>query len=182
MSHVRCHVSGVRCQVSDAMCQVSGVMFFCVFFGQSGWASRWRVCYQRGLPRLVLLEQLAINLDEKRLWRGLPRTEDLWKIMKRVKTRRQWSIFAKPFWDCLLFIYFFSSATFHQQVSINLFPSSTFCWLLVIEYFVSTTFHWQLEYQARFDIVLGWVSNQVGNKTPLREIQLLVLKLTPFWW
>ena len=32
-----CHMSGVRCQVSGAE------------------ASRWRVCYQRGLPRLVLI-------------------------------------------------------------------------------------------------------------------------------
>ena len=29
-------------------CQMSGV-----FFLQNGWASWWRVCYQRGLPRLV---------------------------------------------------------------------------------------------------------------------------------
>ena len=39
MSCVRCHVSG----------------FFGFIFGQSGEASRWRVCYQRGLPRLVFL-------------------------------------------------------------------------------------------------------------------------------
>ena len=29
--------------------------FFLFFFGQSGWASRWGICYQRGLPRLVFL-------------------------------------------------------------------------------------------------------------------------------
>ena len=27
--------------------------YFIKIFGQSGGASRWRVCYQRGLPRLV---------------------------------------------------------------------------------------------------------------------------------
>ena len=56
MSGVRFQVSGVICQVSGARCQVSGVIFFYFinfFFGQSGGASRWRVCYQRGLPRLV---------------------------------------------------------------------------------------------------------------------------------
>ena len=32
---------------------MSHVTFFFLFFGQSGEAYRWRVCYQRGLPRLV---------------------------------------------------------------------------------------------------------------------------------
>ena len=27
-----------------------------LFLGQIGWASRWWVCYQRGLPRLLLLK------------------------------------------------------------------------------------------------------------------------------
>ena len=38
------------------MCQVSGVMrqVICIMScGQSGDASQWMVCYQRGLPRLV---------------------------------------------------------------------------------------------------------------------------------
>ena len=37
MSHVTCHLS----------------FFYVKKIGQSGGASRWRVCYQRGLPRLV---------------------------------------------------------------------------------------------------------------------------------
>ena len=37
-----CHVLCVTCHV-----------FLLLFFGQSGEAYRWRVCYQRGLPRLV---------------------------------------------------------------------------------------------------------------------------------
>ena len=45
LSHVRCPLSRVRCHLSRVRR---------VFFGQSGGASRWRVCYQRGLPRLVL--------------------------------------------------------------------------------------------------------------------------------
>ena len=65
MSHnmclpVRCHLSGVtfhmspvRCHPSPVMCQVSQVFFCSLFFGQGCEASRWRVCYQRGLPRLV---------------------------------------------------------------------------------------------------------------------------------
>ena len=66
MSHVMCHVSGVRCHVSGVTCQVSRVRFHVsgvtchnffsfFFFGQSGGTSRWRVCYQRGLPRLVYI-------------------------------------------------------------------------------------------------------------------------------
>ena len=36
--------------------------------GQNGGASRWRVCYQRGLPRLVFVHQypklvLTIHID-----------------------------------------------------------------------------------------------------------------------
>ena len=68
MSHVMCHVSRVTCHVSRVMCHVSPVTCkkFLLFsyikkerlppekIGQSGGASRWRVCYQRGLPRLVL--------------------------------------------------------------------------------------------------------------------------------
>ena len=50
MSHVTFHMSHVRCQVSGVTSQVSHVSFFS---GQSVGASRWRVCYQRGLPRLV---------------------------------------------------------------------------------------------------------------------------------
>ena len=53
MSHVMCHVFGDTCQVSRVRCHVSG--FFLLFFGQSGGPSQWRVCYQRGLPRLVLM-------------------------------------------------------------------------------------------------------------------------------
>ena len=53
----KCHVSGVMCQVSSDMCQVSGVTYHVsnvIFFLQSLEASRWRVCYQQGLPHLVL--------------------------------------------------------------------------------------------------------------------------------
>ena len=68
MSRVMCHVSCVMCHVSCVMCHVSRVtchmshvtrhvsqIKFFFFFGQSVEAQRGRVCYQRGLPRLVLL-------------------------------------------------------------------------------------------------------------------------------
>ena len=54
MLRVTCHVSRVICHMSRVTCHVSHVVFFLVFFGQSGEAYWWRVCYQRGLPRLVL--------------------------------------------------------------------------------------------------------------------------------
>ena len=53
------HVSYVMCHVSRVTCQASPVTFFCLFFLllvfylPSGGATRWRTCYQRGLPRLV---------------------------------------------------------------------------------------------------------------------------------
>ena len=63
VSHVTCHVSHVTCHLSRVICHMST---FCFTFlqkkekfnpsekiGQSGGVSWWRVCYQRGLPRLV---------------------------------------------------------------------------------------------------------------------------------
>ena len=61
MSCVTCHVSRVTCHVSH----VTDHFIYFFFFGQSGEAYRLRVCYQRGLPRLVILNklnQLEINL------------------------------------------------------------------------------------------------------------------------
>ena len=56
MSHVMCHVSHVTCHVSCVTCHNFFYLFFYFFiFGQSGEAYRWRVCYQRGLPRLVFI-------------------------------------------------------------------------------------------------------------------------------
>ena len=77
MSHVMCHVSCVMCHVSHVTCHVSHVTcpkkignIFVIKkinkqinkknrsqnkIWQSGGASQWRVCYQRGIPRLVLI-------------------------------------------------------------------------------------------------------------------------------
>ena len=52
VSCVTCHVSGVRCHVSYVKCPFLFLLFL-FFYGQSVGASWWRVCYQRGLPRLV---------------------------------------------------------------------------------------------------------------------------------
>ena len=50
---------GVMCHMS----RVTSHMFFCFcFFGQSGEAYRWRVCYQRGLPRLVSFILIPVHL------------------------------------------------------------------------------------------------------------------------
>ena len=66
--HVTCHVSRVTCHVSPVTCHMSHVschvsFFFCLRkkIGQSGGASRWRVCYQRGLPRLVLQHMTPVT-------------------------------------------------------------------------------------------------------------------------
>ena len=56
LSHVTGHMSYVRSPVSGVTCQVSHVRcgFFYVFFLHSVGAIRWKVCYQQGLPCLVL--------------------------------------------------------------------------------------------------------------------------------
>ena len=57
MSCVTCHLSHFTCHLSHVTCHVSPVTFYFLFFIvlQKKWcgASRWKVCYQRGLPRLV---------------------------------------------------------------------------------------------------------------------------------
>ena len=82
MSCVTCHVSHVTCHLSTVTCHMSHVkkkllhvliyLYIYIYFfnvkkiGQSGGASRWRVCYQRGLPRLVyyrLQYQLYVCLN-----------------------------------------------------------------------------------------------------------------------
>ena len=67
MSRVTCHLSHVTCDLSPVTCKKKNLHF--VYntkkqkqknnptqkIGQSGEANWWRVCYQRGLPRLVLI-------------------------------------------------------------------------------------------------------------------------------
>ena len=53
VSHVTCHMSRFTCRVSHVFC----LLFFSFFLKQSGGASWWRVCYQWGLPRVVLCMQ-----------------------------------------------------------------------------------------------------------------------------
>ena len=53
MTHDMCHMSCVTCQVSRVTC----ILFY--FLEESGGASRWRVYYQRVLPRLVSYELSA---------------------------------------------------------------------------------------------------------------------------
>ena len=54
VSCVTCHVSRVTCHMSHVTCHFFSPFFYFLFFGKSGEAYRWRVCYQRGLPLLVL--------------------------------------------------------------------------------------------------------------------------------
>ena len=49
MLHVMCHVSLVMCDLSHVTCNVS------LFSLQSCEAYQWKVCYQQGLPDLLLL-------------------------------------------------------------------------------------------------------------------------------
>ena len=56
MSSVMCHMSHVTCHMSYVTCHI----FYFVLFRQSGEA--YRVCYQRGLPRLVY-RMVGVSLD-----------------------------------------------------------------------------------------------------------------------
>ena len=76
VSRVMCDMSPVTCHLSQATCQKKNYLFYLkkiyIYIhildkiGHSGGASQWRVCYQRGLPCLVILlllkQSKAINL------------------------------------------------------------------------------------------------------------------------
>ena len=51
VSHVTCQFLCVNCHVSRVTCHTKNVL---KNIGQRDWASWWSVCYQQGLPRLVL--------------------------------------------------------------------------------------------------------------------------------
>ena len=53
MSCVTCHMARVTCHVSCVTCHIILLLLLLIICLQSGGASRGRVCYQRGLPRLV---------------------------------------------------------------------------------------------------------------------------------
>ena len=54
---VTCHLSHVTCPMSRVACQTKKLKM-----GQRVRTSRWRVCYQWGLPRLVLASNRLISL------------------------------------------------------------------------------------------------------------------------
>ena len=67
--YVRCHLSPFTCHKSPVTCHMSKDFFYIFFIKgfyfvplkknkKSGGASRWRVCYQRGLPRAVFIDIL----------------------------------------------------------------------------------------------------------------------------
>ena len=61
VSNVLCHVSGVRCHMSGVTCQVSNVKKKNLDkVVKLVW---WRVCYQRGLPRPVLVSIYFLSLS-----------------------------------------------------------------------------------------------------------------------
>ena len=48
-------------QLSGRVLPVCGIFYLILFLGQSGGASRWRVCYKRGLPRLVYIRHPGLD-------------------------------------------------------------------------------------------------------------------------
>ena len=85
MCHMSCvmfHASRVTCHLSHVTCHLSHVFFFIFFFTlslkkklikhyttknieQSGGAIWWRVCYQQGLTRLVIMDEYDFFLNMK---------------------------------------------------------------------------------------------------------------------
>ena len=73
VSHVTCHLSRVTCRMSFFFLFSSSFFLILKKIGQGGGASRWRVCYQRGLPRLVLDVNTNLGCPKKNtiyLYRG----------------------------------------------------------------------------------------------------------------
>ena len=57
--HVTCHVWHITCRMSNFTCSVYHVTIF--FFWQSIEAYWWRVCYQQGLPILVIYRMVIVK-------------------------------------------------------------------------------------------------------------------------
>ena len=55
LSHIACHVSLFMCHMSHVTCHMSHVFL--------GGASQWRVCYQLGRPREVLVITSSVKFD-----------------------------------------------------------------------------------------------------------------------
>ena len=115
MSQVMCHVSRVTYHVSRVTCHV----FFVVVFLQIGEAYWWRVCYQPGLPRLVLTQ--CYNLHTSRelvspvcgifLW-GISNSHSLFfKKLSPPRTPQP-----HPKWTCPLIVYIFLPSLIHRKM------------------------------------------------------------------
>ena len=74
------HISDVRCQGSGVTYHVSCVILK-KLSGQSGGASRWRVCYKRGMPSLDILIYSLIYSNPLWNYPGefvTPKPQELW--------------------------------------------------------------------------------------------------------
>ena len=127
MWRVTCHMSHVKCNI----------YFYLFFFRQSGQTYRWRVCYQRGLPRLVLK-----LFDPKYL------TSPLFKIQNLSEC---WFLFllkiSQQFYNALhsLILHCFN-APCQSTLAVNYYTALTEFkipnWL--IKYFDPTVVHWNV--------------------------------------
>ena len=72
----------MSCVTSCVMCHVS--QYFFLFFGKSGEAYWGRVCYQRGLPRLVLWQIVDSDILKKNIT-----TPQFARLERRAETRAE---------------------------------------------------------------------------------------------
>ena len=124
VSHVLCHVSLVSCHMWPVTCHMRQF-----FFWQNGWASKWVVCYQRGVPRLVYIEKNKTKnytlADINNLWptdthtdmatliQTRPRGPSWWKSPHESTSFRGKSI-SKLSWGCKFWQFFTESAPLGQ--------------------------------------------------------------------
>ena len=90
---VMCHVTCVMFLVSCVMCHMSWVAKKYIYkkniikkYGQSGGSCWWRVCYQRGLPRLVyyLNGRILFTFSAKQLNEMWQKKELIWLRIRTV--------------------------------------------------------------------------------------------------
>ena len=100
VSHVRCHMSLCMCLVPCVMCYVSFIIYI---FLQGGWVSWLRLCYQKGLPRLVfrlflfyffITNALIPNIYSS--WLVVVRFGSLKKQIYENLFKRHWNILEVP--------------------------------------------------------------------------------------
>ena len=109
------HVPHVLCHMSHAACK--NVIFLLIFFSQSGGAIWQRVCYRRGLPRVVFRKM----------------SQNVLGLIKKGQSRKLWFLPINHLWSVKLDVLFTAlpgnlTELIEKQEYINILMSAIYSW------------------------------------------------------